>query len=174
MCNLYEDTIMSRYLQNPILLSKKYFSWLSEAKRLEWFPAWWLMRIKVIELSDNWRRIRIRLPLTWMAKNTGNTMFGGFQASLADPIAPIACARVFEGYSVWTRHLSVDFIRPGSTDLELRFDFSRDQEEHIRQQLSSKGRSTPSFEYGFYTTDGKLCTKITCVVAIRPRGYKTN
>jgi len=159
-------------MSNPIYLSKKYFSWLSEAKRLEWFPAWWLMRIKVIELSDNWRHIRIHLPLTWIAKNAGNSMFGGFQASLADPIAPIACARLFKGYSVWTRHLSVDFIHPGSTDLELRFDFPPDKEEEIRQQLANKGRSTPSFDYGFYTTDGKLCTKITCVVAIRPAGYR--
>lgn len=157
---------------NPISLSKKYLSWLPEAKRLEWYPPWWLMRIKVLEISNNWRQVRIQLPLTWISKNMGNSMFGGFQASLADPIAPLACARVFEGYSVWTRHLSVDFIRPGSTDLEMRFDFPADTEEKIKTQLKKKGRSTPSFTYGFYTSDGELCTQVICVVAIRPRGYR--
>ncbi len=98
-------------------------------------------------------------------------MFGGFQASLADPIAPLACARIFDDYAVWTRHLSIDFIKPGNTDLELRFDFPKEKEQEIKQQLARKGRSTPSFEYGLYTTDGTLCTKVICVVAIRPRGY---
>ncbi len=98
-------------------------------------------------------------------------MFGGFQASLADPIAPLACARVFPGYSVWTRHLSVDFIAPGSTDLELRFDFPAEKEESIRKELSKRGRSTPSFDYAYFTKDGRLCTQITCVVAIRTKDY---
>ena len=98
-------------------------------------------------------------------------MFGGFQASLADPIAPIACSRVFSEYSVWTRHLSVDFRKPGNTDLELRFDFPPEKEEEIRKELAERGRSTPSFEYGLYTKDGVMCTKIDCVVAIRKKGY---
>ncbi len=161
-------------MSNPIYLSKKFLSWLPESKRLSWYPPWWLMRIKVLELSDNWRHIRIRLPLTWIARNMGNSMFGGFQASLADPIAPLACAKVFPGYHVWTRHLSIDFIRPGDTDLELRFDFPPEKEKAIRDQLAKKGRSTPSLDYAIYTLDGTPCTKITCVVAIRPKGYLQN
>lgn len=101
----------------------------------------------------------------------GNSMFGGFQASLADPIAPLACGRIFQDYHVWTRHLSLDFMRPGNTDLELRFDFPPHTEQQIREELQQRNRSTPRFEYGFYTTDGRLCTKVTCVVAIRPKGY---
>lgn len=158
-------------MKNPLIVSKKYLSWLPEAKRLEWYPPWWMMRIKVLELSNDWRTVKIKLPLTWIAKNMGNSMFGGFQASLADPIAPLACGRVFREYYVWTRHLSVDFIRPGNTDLELRFDFPKETEQKIRNELEKRNRSTPSFEYGLYTTDGVMCTKVTCVVAIRPKGY---
>ena len=98
-------------------------------------------------------------------------MFGGYQASLADPIAPLACAKVFPKYDVWTRHLSVDFRLPGNSDLELRFNFSKQQEKEIYKELESKGRSTPTFEYGFYREDGKLCTAIKCTVAIRPENY---
>jgi len=48
-------------------------------------------------------------------------MFGGFQASLADPIAALACARVFPDYSVRTRAMTIESEHGGSTDLELRF-----------------------------------------------------
>lgn len=145
--------------------------WISPRKRLEWYPPFLVMRIKVLELSEDWRRVRIRLPLNTFSTNPGGVMFGGYQASLADPIAAIACARVFPGYSVWTRGLTLDFLQGGSTDLELRFDFQADQERAIRSELEARGRATPVFEYAYYRTDGALCTRILNTVAIRPKGY---
>lgn len=145
---------------------------LSVNKRLEWFPPFWLMGIKVLEISGDWRRVRIKLPLTMISRNAGGNMFGGFQASLADPIPALACIRVFPGYSVWTRSLKLDFRTEGRTDLELRFEFDPKVEEKIRQELDQKGRSTPTFEFGYYLSNGSLCTAIHNTVAIRPRGYK--
>jgi acyl-coenzyme A thioesterase PaaI-like protein len=153
------------------LISKMQF--LSEKKRVELYPPFWLMRVKVLELSDNWRTVRIKLPLTMFSRNMGGGMYGGFQASLADPIAALACAKIFPGYSVWTRAMEIDFHQEGRTDLELRFNFAADQEAAIRQELEQKGRSTPTFEYGFYLRDGTQCTRVINTVAIRPMGYKT-
>jgi len=145
---------------------------LSDARRLEIYPPFFLMRIKVLEVSSDWRRIRVRLPLNTFSRNPGGVMFGGYQAALADPIAAIACARVFPGYSVWTRAMSIDFQRGGSTDLELRFEFTVDQEAHIRRELETQGRATPTFEYGYYLTDGSRCSVVRNTVAIRPKGYR--
>lgn len=130
-----------------------------------------MMHIKITSLENNWRKVRITLPLTWISRNHGGSMFGGYQASLADPIAPLACSKLFSKYDVWTRHLSIDFQKPGTSNLELRFDFPPEMEEKIQQELDKKGRSTPTFKYGFYREDGEMCTKIECVVAIRKRGY---
>ena len=153
------------------IFQSKIFSFLSEKRRMELWPAWWMMRIKFTVLENDWRKVRIKLPLTFISKNMGGSMFGGFQASLADPIAPLACAKVFKGYDVWTRSLFVDFERAGTTDLELRFDFPMDKEQEIFEELAERGRSNPKFEYGLYLKDGTLCTKVECVVAIREQGY---
>lgn len=144
---------------------------LSDARLLEWYPPFLFMRIKVLEMDPLWQSVRIRLPLNAISRNPGGVMFGGYQAALADPIAALACARVFTGYSVWTRSMSIDFELGGSTDLELRFEFPRAAEEEIRATLAADGRATPSFEYGFYLRDGRRCTRIVNTVAIRPRGY---
>ncbi len=130
------------------------------------------MRVKVLELTDNWGILRLRLPLNIINRNIGAGMFGGSQAALADPIAALACVKRFPGYAVWTRSLVLDFRREGLSDLELRFHFSAQQETEIRDELATSQRSTPVFEYGFYSPDGALCTRVRCSVAIRPRGYK--
>jgi len=144
---------------------------LSPRQRLEWFPAFFLMRVKVLELSDDWQTARLRLPLNAFSRNMGDSMFGGYQASLADPIAALACARRFPGHEVWTRAMSIDFVAEGTSDLELRFDFDPALDQQIREELASRGRSTPQFEYGFYRQDGVLCTRVKNTVAIRPKGY---
>jgi acyl-coenzyme A thioesterase PaaI-like protein len=144
---------------------------IPQEKRIELYPPFWMMRIKVLELNG-WRRVRIRLPLTALAKNMGGSMFGGYQASLADPIAALACNELFPGHAVFTRKLSVDFRLPGDSDLELRFDFDEQTEKAIAAELQLKGRSNPEFEYGLYRKDGSLCTLVHCTVAIRPLGYR--
>jgi acyl-coenzyme A thioesterase PaaI-like protein len=146
--------------------------WISEDRAIEWYPPFFLMRVKVLEISDGWRRVRLRLPLNAFSVNPGGVMFGGYQAAVADPVAALACSRVFPGYDVWTRAMTIDFDKGGSTDLELRFEFAPEQELAIRDELEARGRATPSFEYGYHLADGTRCTKITNVVAIRPRGYK--
>lgn len=148
-----------------------HLKFFSPARQLEWYPPFWMLRIKVLELSDDWRKVRIRLPLNALSKNPGGSMFGGNQACLADPIAALSCVRVFPGWAVWTRALNLNFKREGRTDLELRFEFDPIQERTIRQELDETHRATPVFEYGYYLSEGSQCTRILNTVAIRPRGY---
>ncbi|MFO7602412.1 MAG: PaaI family thioesterase [Gammaproteobacteria bacterium] len=158
----------------PLNLYKllRHQTWLSARRRLEWYPPFWLMRVRVVELSDDGRRIYLRLPLTLLSRNMGDSMFGGYQAAIADPVAAMACNRVFPGYAVFTRAMSIDFIYPGNSDLELRFDLPPEVEQVVAAELAQKGRSTPTFHYGLYRDDGVLCTRVENTVAIRPLGYQ--
>ncbi len=154
-----------------LLRALRRLTFLSERRRLELYPPFWLMRVKVLELAPDWSVVRLRLPLNMLSRNMGGTMFGGWQAALSDPIAALACAKRFPGHDVWTRHHTLDFRKVGNSDLELRFVFDPAQAEAIAAELRERGRSTPSFEYAFYRADGELCTLVTSTVAIRPAGY---
>jgi len=129
------------------------------------------MRVRVLELSADWRELRLLLPLR-RNRNPGGGMFGGAMACLADPIAALACGRVFPGYQVWTRELTLDFRHEGRTDMELRFRFAPKLEQAIRDQLGERGRATPTFEYAFYDTRGRSCAQVRCRVAIRAADYR--
>ena len=144
---------------------------IPDAKRLEWHPPFWLMRLKVLELTQDWRKLRIKLPQSTIASNMHGGIFGGFQASLADPLAALACAKVFPGYAVWTRELIVDFKHAANSDIILHFDFDDEMKSRIQADLESTGRSTPTFEMHFKRSDNTICTVIRNTVAIRPLGY---
>lgn len=144
---------------------------LPAARRLEWYPPFRAMGVRVVELSDDWRQVRLTLPLA-RNRNPGGGMFGGAMACLADPIAALACNRIFPGHQVWTRALHVDFRREARSDIELRFVMPPDREREIRAELAARGRATPAFEYGFFDRRERLCAAIECTVAIRPADYR--
>lgn len=154
---------------NLHLLSR--LSFLSDKRRLELFPPFLLMRVKVLELSDDWGHVRLRLPLNWMSANAAGNMFGGFQASLADPIPALACLSRFPGYRIATKQLDCDFRRIGNSDLILQFDFPTELDRAIRRELAEHGRATPCFKLQYVRRDGMVCTDIKNTVAIRPKGY---
>ena len=45
---------------------------LSDARLLEMYPPFVPMRIKVLEISEGWRNVRIRLPLNALSRNPGD------------------------------------------------------------------------------------------------------
>ncbi|RLL54715.1 hypothetical protein D8Y20_02740 [Mariprofundus sp. EBB-1] len=157
-------------MRNSLLLLKK-LTFLSDKRRLELFPPFFLMRAKVLTISDDWSSLRIRLPLNWASANAAGNMYGGYQASLADPVPALACLKKFPGYRVATKKLELHFIRIGNSHLTLHFDFDETLEQTIRQDLETHGRSTPCFKMQYIRDDGKVCTEIKNCVAIRPQGY---
>jgi len=146
-------------------------SFLSDARRLAWYPPFWLLRPKLIKQSEDWRHVQIKLPLTWASKNAAGNMFGGYQANLADPIPAIACVKNFPDYRVATKHLELDFLRVGNSDLILHFDLSDEQADAIEEELRLHHRATPCFEMTYVREDGQIATKIRNTIAIRPQGY---
>lgn len=151
----------------PELLRRR----LPPARRLEWYPPFRAMRVRVLDLGRDGRCARLLLPLR-RNRNPGGGMFGGAMACLADPIAALACNRVFPGYQVWTRELVLDFTHESRTDMELRFELGSDMEQQIREQLDERGRATPVFQYAFFDTRGRACVTVRCRVAIRPADYR--
>lgn len=144
---------------------------LSAKRRFELFPPHFMMRVKILKLTENWNHARIRLPLNRFSANPAGNMFGGYQASLADPVPALACLKRFPGYRIATRKLEVDFIRVGNSDLTLCFDFDETQAEQIATELAEHGKATPCFSMSYVRADGKVCTLIKNSVAIRPEGY---
>jgi acyl-coenzyme A thioesterase PaaI-like protein len=143
-------------------------SFVRDERLLEWYGPFRHMRVRVLEATEGWRRLRLLLPLNRRTRNLQGTVFGGAQAALADPVPALVCARLFPGLRTVTRDLTLDFEAPGTGDLELRFVLVPTAEEDIRVRLAAGGRARPRFGYGFYREDGVCCTRVTNTVDLRP------
>jgi len=92
---------------HPLL--ERFMPKISEGRLLELYPPFFVMRAKFVELDTEWNHVKVRLPLHSFTRNASGVMFGGAQASLADPIAALACLKRLRKYQ-WPLRLEGSFI----------------------------------------------------------------
>jgi Domain of unknown function (DUF4442) len=126
-------------------------SWAT--RRMRWgfnlFPAWRGTGARVTYIADDWREIRVRLPLTWRTRNYVGTLFGGSLYGAADPMYMIMLIHSLgPSYTVWDKSAAIRFRKPGRSTLYARFLLDEAEIEAIRGLLET----APSIDR-VYTVD---------------------
>lgn len=86
------------------------------------WPPFWGAGIHIESISADFREVRIRLKLRWWNKNANRTQYGGSIFSLTDPVYALMLMGILgERYYVWDKEASINFIKPGDTDLFAEF-----------------------------------------------------
>ena len=86
------------------------------------FPAYRGTGGRVSYIADDYREIRIKLPLNWRTRNYVGTTFGGSLYGAVDPFYMIMLIKILGlDYVVWDKAASIRFRKPGRTTLYARF-----------------------------------------------------
>ena len=92
------------------------------------FPAYRGSGGRVTYIADDFREIRVRLPLSWRTRNYVGTIYGGSIYGSIDPIYMLMLIHVLgPGYIVWDKAATVRFKKPGKETLYA--DFNLDEAE---------------------------------------------
>ena len=92
------------------------------------FPAYRGSGGRVTYIADDFREIRVRLPLSWRTRNYVGTIYGGSIYGSIDPIYMLMLIHVLgPGYIVWDKAATVRFKKPGKETLYA--DFKLDEAE---------------------------------------------
>ena len=92
------------------------------------FPAYRGSGGRVTYIADDFREIRVRLPLSWRTRNYVGTIYGGSIYGSIDPIYMLMLIHVLGlGYIVWDKAATVRFKKPGKETLYA--DFNLDEAE---------------------------------------------
>lgn len=102
--------------------------------KFNFFPAYRGTGGRVTYIAEDFREVRIRLPLSWRSRNLVGTIYGGSMYGAVDPMYVIMLMRILgRDYIVWDKAASIRFRKPGRCTLFATFVITGAEVEEIRK-----------------------------------------
>ncbi len=132
------------------------------------FPAYRGTGARVTYIADDFREVRIRLPLSWRTRNYVGTIFGGSMYAAVDPFYMIMLIRnLGDDYEVWDKAARIRFRRPGRDTLYARFTLSAAELDEIRREVAESGRTDRTYSVELTDEDGEVHASVEKTVHVR-------
>lgn len=97
------------------------------------FPAYRGTGGRVIYIADDYREIRVKIPLSWRTRNYVGTIYGGSMYGAIDPIYMLMLIRnLGRDYVVWDKAANIRFRKPGKTTLFAKFSLTGEEIDEIK------------------------------------------
>jgi acyl-coenzyme A thioesterase PaaI-like protein len=133
-------------------------------------PAYWATGARLTFIADDFRDVRLELPLSWRTRNYVGTIFGGSMYAAVDPVYMVMLIKnLGPDYVVWDKAASVRFRKPGRAKLYARFTLSEDQLECVRRDVASNGRVDSVYQVILTDRAGTVHAEIDKTIHVRRR-----
>jgi acyl-coenzyme A thioesterase PaaI-like protein len=101
-------------------------------------PAYFGTGGRLTYVAQDWREVRLEVPLTLRTRNYVGTIFGGSMYGAVDPVYMVMLIKnLGPDYDVWDKSATIRFKRPGRTTLHARFLLSDDELRSIEAALAT-------------------------------------
>ena len=98
------------------------------------FPAYRGSGGRVTYIADDFREVRVKLPLSWRSRNYVGTIYGGSIYASIDPIYMLMLIHILgPDYIVWDKAAKIRFKKPGKETLFADFKLEADEIDEIKQ-----------------------------------------
>ncbi len=98
---------------------------------------------RVIDITDDMKAVKIKVPLSYKNKNYVGAIFGGSMFAATDPIYMIQLMQILgEEYVVWDKAATIHYKRPAKEHLFCEFIFTNDELEAIKKQVKETHEMT--------------------------------
>lgn len=125
---------------------------------------------RVAFIANDWREVRVRLPLSWRTRNYVGTIFGGSLYAAVDPFFMIMLMKnLGPDYVVWDKAASVRFRRPGRTTLTATFHLDEAECTEIRDLLSHLPKVDRTYTVDLMDREGTVHATVEKVVHVARR-----
>ncbi len=109
-----------------------------KSRKFRWmfnlFPAYRGTGGWVVFISDDFRQVRVKIPLSWRTRNYVGTIFGGSMYGAIDPIYMLMLIQILgPEYVVWDKAAKIRFKRPGKETLYCDFRVTQEEIDEIKR-----------------------------------------
>jgi len=134
------------------------------------FPAYWCTGARITYLADDFREVRIELPLTLRTRNYVGTIFGGSMYAAVDPVYMLMLIRnLGSDFEVWDKAARIRFLRPGTDTLHATFRLEEEELRAIRETLDRVPKVDRTYRVELVDGDGTPHAEVEKVVHVRRR-----
>ncbi|MDF2155253.1 DUF4442 domain-containing protein [Vibrio sp. CAU 1672] len=134
------------------------------------WPPFWGAGIKIVNISNDFRSVKVRLKLRWWNKNANRTQYGGSIFSLTDPIYSLMLMGILrEEYYVWDKEASINFIKPGHSDLYAEFEVTEGMLQAIYQSTRNGEKCFPEFITYVKDREGRVVSEVQRKLYVRKK-----
>lgn len=149
-----------------------------QSRLLRWkfnlFPAYRGTGARVTYIADDFREVRVRLPLSWRTRNAVGTIFGGSIYGAVDPVYMIMLMRLLgPGFVVWDKSAAIRFRKPGRTTLLATFRIDESELEDIRAATRDGAAVDRTYNVDLVDAEGAVCARVEKIIYVRRRESPT-
>jgi acyl-coenzyme A thioesterase PaaI-like protein len=137
-------------------------------KLMRFYPPYLGAGVRVTHVAADLTEVEVEMRLSAWNRNFVGTQFGGSLYSMCDPFFMLMLMmQLGDGYSIWDKSASIDFLRPGRGTVKARFELPRARADQLRAEVDEKGRVNPTFEITVTDAEGEPVARVRKVLSLR-------
>jgi acyl-coenzyme A thioesterase PaaI-like protein len=142
--------------------------------RFNFFPAFRATGARVIYISEDMRKLRIKLPLNFRTRNIHGTLFGGAMYAATDPMYAILVKLALgPGFVVWDKSGAIRYKKPGRSTLYAECSLSDSQVASMKKRLDTESSVDLDYEIELVDERGVVHAVVQkTIYAARKEVYK--
>ena len=144
------------------------------ATKIKWlirlWPPLWFTGIRFDYIAQDFRHIRVSMPLRFYNKNLDGLQFGGSLYMMTDPCYLMMIARnLGDEYRVLDKAASIDYIKPGTSTVFADFVLAQDDVDDIIQNTAGGDKYFKDFTINIKNKQNELIATVIKTLYIRKK-----
>jgi len=136
--------------------------------RFNLFPAYRGSGARITYIADDFREVRVKLPLSWRTRNYVGTIFGGSLYAAVDPMYMIQLIKLLgSGYVVWDKAATIRFRKPGRSTLYATFTIDDAELDAIRAATADGNPIDRTYTVDLVDREGVVHASVEKVIYVR-------
>jgi acyl-coenzyme A thioesterase PaaI-like protein len=137
-------------------------------KMLRVYPPFLGAGIVLRSVNRDLTAIEVEMRLRLFNQNFVGTHFGGSLYSMCDPWFMIMLMhQLGDGYVVWDKSATIDFLKPGRGTVRARFEMPREKVAELEAEVERRGKINPTFEAVVTGAEGETIARVTKLLSVR-------
>lgn len=137
-------------------------------RRIRFYPPYLGAGVRINHISDDFRIVKVEMPLRFYNRNYVGTHFGGSLYSMCDPFFMLMLINILgDNYIVWDKAATIRFKKPGKGLVKATFEIPEEKIAEIKAAADSQGKVEPQFQVVVTDNDGQIVAEIDKLLYVR-------